>query len=109
MSLVFRYATAFLAGVLIIACFSSMVAAQTDPATGSLSAQQVGAKRDGQHDFDFEFGTWNAHLKRLLHPLTGSHTWVELDGVSTVRRLWDGSGNLGQIDLHDANTRIRGL
>ena len=25
-----------------------------------------------------------AHLKRLLHPLTGSTTWVEYDGVSTV-------------------------
>ena len=28
--------------------------------------------RDGQHDFDFEAGTWKIHLKKLLHPLTGS-------------------------------------
>ena len=27
--------------------------------------------KDGQHDFDFEFGSWDAHLKRRLHPLTG--------------------------------------
>jgi hypothetical protein len=28
--------------------------------------------RDGQHDFDFEIGTWKTHLSRLQHPLTGS-------------------------------------
>lgn len=41
-------------------------------------------QRDGQHDFDFEIGTWKTHLKRLLHPLSGSTTWVEYDGTTTV-------------------------
>jgi len=31
-------------------------------------------ERDGQHDFDFEIGTWKTHVKRLLRPLTGSTT-----------------------------------
>src|ERR1700730_3912431 len=39
--------------------------------------QQTLKERDGQHDFDFEIGTWKTHLSRLLHPLTGSTTWVE--------------------------------
>ena len=35
--------------------------------------------RDGSHDFDFEIGSWKIHLKKLMHPLTGSTTWVEFD------------------------------
>jgi len=52
------------------------------------------AVRDGQHDFDFEIGTWKTHLKRLLHPLTGSTTWVEYDGTTVVRKVWDGRANI---------------
>jgi len=29
------------------------------------------ARHDGQHDFDFEIGTWKTHLRRRLNPLTG--------------------------------------
>ena len=25
-------------------------------------------KRDGQHDFDFDFGTWKTHVSRLASP-----------------------------------------
>ena len=46
------------------------------------------ARRDGQHDFNFEFGTWKTHLRRLQHPLTGSNTWIEYDGTTVVRKLW---------------------
>ncbi len=78
---------------------SSSVAAQ-DSAT---------AKRDHQHDFDFEFGTWKAHLKRMLHPLSGSHTWVRLSGTSIVRKVWDGRANLGEIELGNERSHIEGL
>jgi hypothetical protein len=60
--------------------------------------QQPPAARDGGHDFDFEIGTWKTHLKRLLHPLTGSTAWVEMEGISTVRKVWDGRANL--VELH---------
>src|SRR5687767_4679977 len=40
---------------------------------------QASATRDGQHDFDWEIGTWKTHLKRRLRPLTGSNEWVEYD------------------------------
>jgi hypothetical protein len=53
--------------------------------------------RDGQHDFDFEFGTWKTHLKRLQRPLTGSTTWVEYEGTTTVRKIWDGRANLVEL------------
>ena len=51
--------------------------------------------QDGQHDFDFSFGYWKTHLKRRLHPLSGSDTWVEFDGISVVRKLWNGRAGLG--------------
>jgi hypothetical protein len=35
--------------------------------------------RDGPHDFEFNMGTWNIHVERLIHPLTGSNTWVTLE------------------------------
>src|SRR5437870_5332121 len=57
-------------------------------------ASKDGALRDGQHDFDFAIGNWKFHLKRLEHPLTGSNTWVELDGHSSCRKIWDGARTL---------------
>ena len=53
--------------------------------------------RDGQHDFDFEIGTWKTHLSRLQHPLTGSKTWVEYEGTSTVRSVSNGRANLVEL------------
>jgi len=60
--------------------------------------QQAVALRDGQHDFDFELGTWKIHLKRLVHPLKGSTTWVEFDGTSVTRKVWDGRANLEEFE-----------
>jgi hypothetical protein len=54
--------------------------------------------RDGQHDFDFDFGAWKTHSSRLLHPLTGSTTWIEMDGVTVVRRIWDGRASLAEFE-----------
>jgi len=75
--------------------------------TGS---QPVAAERDGQHDFDFELGSWKIHLKRLLHPLTGSTTWVEFDGTSVTRRVWDGHAQLEEFETDNAAAgHIEGL
>lgn len=72
-------------------------------------AQKHVVESDGQHDFDFEFGSWKAHVRRLLHPLTGSDTWVDLEGPSIVRKVWDGRANLGEIDIGNPTTHIQGL
>src|SRR4029453_12747419 len=63
---------------------------------GAIARQNPGGPsvRDGQHDFDFEIGTWKTHLKRLVHPLTGSTTWTEMDGTSVVRKVLGGRANL---------------
>ena len=44
-----------------------------------------------------KFGTWKTHLRRLVHPLTGSTTWVEYDGTTIVRKVWDGRANLVEL------------
>jgi hypothetical protein len=51
---------------------------------------------EGQHDFDFDFGTWKTHSSRLLHPLTGSQTWADMDGTTVVKKVWDGRANLAE-------------
>jgi len=65
--------------------------------------------RDGQHDFDFEIGTWATHLRRLKGPLTGSAEWVEYEGTSVVRTIWDGRANLVELDVAGPAGRIEGL
>jgi hypothetical protein len=65
--------------------------------------------RDGQHDFDFEIGTWKTHLKRLQRPLTGSTTWVEYEGTTVVRKIWDGRANLVELDVAGPAGHIEGL
>ena len=65
--------------------------------------------RDGQHDFDFEFGTWKTHVSRLQTPLTGSKTWAEYDGTSVVRKIWDGRAHLVELEIEGPAGRIEGL
>jgi hypothetical protein len=54
------------------------------------------ADEEGQRAFDFDLGTWKTHSSRLLHPLTGSKDWVDMDGVSVVKKVWDGRANLAE-------------
>jgi len=67
-------------------------------ATFSRSAD-TGPAGGRQHDFDFEFGTWRTHVKRLAHPLTGSQTWIEYDGTTRVQKVWNGAANLAELDV----------
>ena len=73
------------------------------------SAQQSPKERDGQHDFDFEIGTWKTHLRRRLHPLTGSTTWIEMDGTTVVRKVWDGRGVLLELEADGPGGHFEGL
>ena len=70
---------------------------QTDSVPGNVGQQTQSSPRDGQHDFDFEIGTWKTHLRRLLHPLTGSTSWAEYEGTTVVRKVWNGRANLLEL------------
>jgi hypothetical protein len=80
--------------------------AQQDSAVATAAQEAV---RDGQHDFDFEIGTWKTHLKRLVHPLTGSTTWVECDGTTVVRKVWGGKANLVELEVDCPQGHFEGM
>jgi hypothetical protein len=74
-----------------------------------LLALPLPAAADGQDDFDWEVGTWKTHLRRLVRPLTGSKTWMEMTGTSVVRKILDGKANLVELDVEGGGSRIQGL
>jgi hypothetical protein len=86
----------------ILGCLAHSVPAfsQTAPAASETAAQKL---RDGQHDFDFDLGTWKSHISRLQHPLTGSTTWTEMDATVVIRRVWDGRAQLEEIEADGPN------
>ena len=74
------------------------------PATGPVSTDTA-----HQHDFDFNIGTWRTHIKRLVHPLAGSTTWVDYAGTHTVRKVWNGRANIGELEVDGPSGHIEGL
>jgi len=54
------------------------------------------ASQGGSNDFAFDIGTWKTHSSRLMHPLTGSTEWRDMDGVTVVSKVWDGRANLAE-------------
>lgn len=89
----------------------SSVSAYSQSASSAppVQSQHESGERDGQHDFDFEIGVWRTHIKRLVHPLSGSTTWVEYDGTTTVRPVWDGRANLVELEVNGPAGHIEGL
>jgi hypothetical protein len=67
------------------------------PAPFSAGAKPASTVRDGAQDFDFDLGNWRTHSSRLMHPLTGSTTWVDMDGVTVVKKIWGGRANLAEF------------
>jgi len=80
------------------------LAQQTPDASKTTPATQ----RDGQHDFDFNLGTWKTHIRYLSQPATGP-TWVEFDGIVLVRKVWDGRAQLEEIEADGSAGHFEGL
>lgn len=96
-----------LACLLCCACQTPVAFSQTT--APRVSGQPVNRARDGQHDFDFEIGTWRTHLRRLLKPLSGSTAWVEYEGTTRVRKVWDGRANLVELVADGPAGHFEGL
>lgn len=78
---------------------------------GEVSAQSgpgVSAP-DGQRDFDWEIGSWHTQLSRLMNPLSDSAAWVEYEGTSVVRKVWEGRANLVELDVEGPAGRLEVL
>lgn len=82
--------------------------AQQTTNASSTSAAEATA-HDGQHDFDFEIGTWKTTVTRLVHPLTGSTTWVKLEGLTRVHKIWDGLADLAELEADTPAGKLRFL
>jgi hypothetical protein len=75
----------------------------------ALQPLRASGQHDAQHDFDFEFGAWTARLSRLDRPLAGSNRWLDYDGTSVVRKVWDGRANLGELEVDGPAGHLEGL
>jgi len=64
---------------------------------------------EGEHDFDFNFGAWKTYITRLEHPLSGSHTWVEYDGISNVSKIWNGRASLFELEATGPAGLVEGV
>ncbi len=97
----------------LLALLTSTLTLRMAPADAQTLAPQTPAspelRPDGQHDFDFEIGTWTIHLKKLAKPLTGSKEWVEFDGTSVTRPIWEGRANLNEFQSDGSSGHIEGL
>jgi hypothetical protein len=91
--------------------FVAAMAASASPGSAQQTSEgsQANVLRDGQHDFDFEIGTWKTHIHRLVHPLTGSTTWTDYDGTSVVRKIWQGRANSVELEVSGPSGHIEGL
>ncbi|MBC7989268.1 MAG: hypothetical protein H7Y19_06760 [Luteimonas sp.] len=90
----------------VLALCSFQASAQTEAAPKS---EQQAAAKDGQHDFDWEIGTWKTQLQRRLRPLSGSNEWVEYEGTTTVSKVWNGRANLVELDVTGPAGHIEAL
>jgi hypothetical protein len=101
-----------IAAHLMLGCVAALAlngCATAPPAATAPAAAQAPVARDGQHDFDFEFGTWKTKLRRLVGPLSGSSRWVEYEGTTVVSKVWGGRANLVELVVDGPAGRIEGL
>jgi hypothetical protein len=75
----------------------------------ALMAAAALVAHDGSHDFDWEIGTWKTHLQRLQKPLSGSKTWIEMDGTTVVRKVWNGRANLVELEVDGGGRHLEAL
>jgi hypothetical protein len=81
-----------------------------DPSEASrISLQHTPTQPAVQHDFDFEVGSWKIHLSRLQDRLASSTTWVEFDGTSVTRKVWNGRADLEEFETDSQTGHLEGL
>lgn len=96
-------------GFLLAICCSAVILFGIHSFARHTALTVAPAQRNGQHDFDFEIGIWKTHLSRRVHPLTGSTTWVDYDGISVVQKVWNGRANLVELKADGAEGHFEGL
>jgi hypothetical protein len=70
-------------------------------------ASMTTSQSDGQHDFDFLFGSWRVHNRKLADTTDRACTeWVEFEAQAHARPILQGYGNIdfGTAPLPDGGT-----
>jgi len=70
-----------------------MTIAVASTSIGEPKMNDASLPHDPSHDFDFLYGKWTMHNRRLLKRLAGSRDWVEFDATSDCHPLPGGLGN----------------
>jgi hypothetical protein len=67
--------------------------------------QDCKVAQPASHDFDFFFGSWRVHNRRLLKRLNACTEWETFEATQTCFPVLDGLGNTDQMNALD-NTPI---
>jgi len=67
--------------------------------------------RSGLHNFDFIFGSWKVHHRRLKERLSGCTEWVEFSGNCRVQPILAGAANVDDnwLELPDGHYRAASI
>lgn len=98
-----------LAALFSLTLIATIFGLSTIAAEVQSAAPSTAAARDGQHDFDFSIGAWKTHITRLEKPLSGSTTWIKMEGTKTERKIWNGRAHLEEIEADGPTGHMEGL
>ncbi|MFY9675961.1 MAG: hypothetical protein WAK13_15985 [Terriglobales bacterium] len=82
--------------------------AQSSPGTGAEIGHAESAV-PGLHDFDFLFGRWQVHHRKLKHRLVNSHEWIEFEGTLFCQPLMGGYANVDDTVFEVPGGTYRGV
>ncbi len=96
------------------ACLTGIVLLVMSTATAVNAAQDTpeqpaASNLSGLHDFDFLFGEWRVHSRRLKERLTGSTAWEEFEGTIVSRPYMEGWANVDDTVFHTPGGIYRGV
>lgn len=105
-----RIRTSILLCALLISVQPLQASARASSGTPAVAnSGESGAARNGQHDFDFHFGTWTTHILTLQATGSGPATWVKMTGTVIDRKIWQGRANLEEIEAAGAGAHFQGF
>ena len=96
---------AFIAGVVLVAMGAAFAADAAQDAPEKTTAENL----SGLHDFDFLFGEWRVHNRRLKERPVGSNNWEEFEGSIVSRPYMEGRANVDDTVFHTPQGEYRGV
>ncbi len=77
--------------------------------TGADPAPESPSANNRNRDFDFNYGHWKVRVSRLDGQLVDSTKWLDYDGVSEVTPVWNGRGNLIELEADGPAGHLEGV